>query len=111
MCSSDLNLTMIIASDGLWDLYEPDEVFEAIVDPPADDGAPQRTDRAAAFFEQSLDKGDEIFEEHTDNITHVVVYLNPAAAGGAGGGGKPPPSPKPGSGREYAMSAAACFSV
>ena len=70
-CTELSHLTLIMASDGLWDLFETEEVFDGIVAPPPQ-GEPQSTETAAAFFERSLDAGDEIFGEHTDNITQAT---------------------------------------
>lgn len=114
-CTELEHLTLAIASDGLWDLYETEEVFDGVVDPSAPDGV-QSTRRAAAFFEHSLGQGDELFGEHTDNITLVVVYLNPAPPGqpGAKPGAKPAPALDMGGGaaeKRAAAAQASCFSV
>ena len=77
-CTELEHLTLVMASDGLWDLYEIEEVFDGIVEPRAE-GQVQSTERANAFFERSLMQGDDIFGEHTDNITQVVIYFNPAS--------------------------------
>ena len=111
-CTELEHLTLVIASDGLWDLYETEEVFDGVVDPLAPGGA-QSTQRAAAFFEHSLGQGDELFGEHTDNITQMVIYLNPAPPGQPGA--KPAPAIDTGRAAEKraapAAAQASCFSV
>ena len=110
-CTELEHLTLVIASDGLWDLYETEEVFDGVVDPSAPDGV-QSTRRAAAFFEHSLGQGDELFGEHTDNITQVVIYLNPAPPGQPGA--KPAPAMDTGGGtaeKRATAAQASCFSV
>ena len=69
------HLTLILASDGVWDLWETREVFRAIVAPPRAGTQSLRT--ARAFFDASLAKGAEIFGASADNMTGIVVYLNP----------------------------------
>ena len=92
------------------DSYETEEVFDGVVDPLAPGGV-QSTHRAAAFFEHSLGQGDELFGEHTDNITQMVIYLNPAPPGQPGA--KPAPAMDTGGAAEKRAAAAqaACFSV
>ena len=93
------------------ELYETEEVFDGVVDPSAPDGV-QSTRRAAAFFEHSLGQGDELFGEHTDNITQVVIYLNPAPPGQPGA--KPAPAMDTGGGtaeKRATAAQASCFSV
>lgn len=131
-CTELSHLTLVIASDGLcalhetrltpprtalqppyttlrWDLYETEEVFDGVVDP-LPSGGVQSTRRAAAFFEHSLGQGDELFGEHTDNITQMVVYLNPAPPGQPGA--KPASAPDTGAAEKRAAAAqASCFSV
>jgi serine/threonine protein phosphatase PrpC len=87
------------ASDGIWDLWEYEEVFEGIASAPTPAG--QGTETAMAFFTKSVSRGAEMFDDAADNMTGMVVYLNPrgikvldGAAGGAkagaakGGGAK-----------------------
>ena len=72
----------------------------------------QSTRRAAAFFEHSLGQGDTLFGEHTDNITQVVIYLNPAPPGQPGA--KPAPAMDTGGGtaeKRATAAQASCFSV
>ena len=69
------HLTLILCSDGVWDLWEYEQVFEAIVSPP--ERSVQSTDKAKAFFERCIVQGTEMFEDTADNMTGVVVYLNP----------------------------------
>jgi serine/threonine protein phosphatase PrpC len=78
------NLTLVLASDGVWDLWEYGPAFDAIVQPEAPDGplAAVAEARASAFFRHSLAKGAEIFGETADNMTGIVVYLVQASQGG-----------------------------
>ena len=79
------NLTLILASDGIWDLYENSEVFEAIVSKPtvlSNGKRKQSISNAKAFFDKSVEKGAEIFGSSADNMTGIVVYLNPDRHGG-----------------------------
>ena len=66
-CAELENLTLILASDGIWDLWEYEDVFQAISAPPT--AAGQSTDRAKAFFEKSVTRGAEMFEDTADNMT------------------------------------------
>ena len=67
------DVTLILASDGVWDLWEYDEAFDAIMRAP---GAPDDADGAArTFFRDSLARGVETFEDTADNMTAIVVYL------------------------------------
>lgn len=71
-------LTLILASDGIWDLWTNREVFPLILRPP--EGA--ATSPAAvvqSFYELSLERGTEFFGSSADNMTGIVVYLSPAA--------------------------------
>ena len=70
------DLTLILASDGIWDVFENEEVFRSIVEPPTHAG--QSTRRARDFYDACIDKGTDLFESSADNLTGIVVYLNPA---------------------------------
>ena len=113
-CTELSHLTLVVASDGLWDLYETEEVFDGLVDPTPEGGV-QGTTRASAFFEDSLEQGDELFGEHTDNITQMVVYLNPAPPGHPAASPAPlTPAADVGAAEKRAAAAAtqaSCFSV
>jgi serine/threonine protein phosphatase PrpC len=78
------NLTLILASDGVWDLWEYEPAFDAIVQPEAPDAplAAVAEARASQFFRESLDKGAQIFGETADNMTGIVVYLTQASHDG-----------------------------
>ena len=78
------HLTLILASDGVWDLYEDRDVFKAIVCPP--DAKGQTTERAREFFKSSVELGADIFGSAADNMTGIVVYLNPEGTRGRTGG-------------------------
>lgn len=99
------HLTLILASDGVWDLWEYEDVFQSIIHPPVD--ATQGTDVAMSFFTRCVSRGAEMFEDTADNMTGMVVYLNPkgtkmlegsadAKGGAAKGGGYKTPSGKRG---------------
>ena len=85
------HLTLILASDGIWDLYETHEVFTAIASPPEPataGGKPSQHLRTARdFFARSVDVGAEIFGSSADNMTGIVVYLNPEGTAVVPGGG------------------------
>ena len=94
-------------SQGVWDLWEYEDVFQSIIHPPVD--AMQGTDVAMSFFTRCVQRGAEMFEDTADNMTGMVVYLNPkgtkmleASAGAKGGapkdGGYKTPSAKSGKG-------------
>ena len=70
------HLTLVIASDGIWDLWEYEDVFHAIVCPP--DAAGQRLEKAKAFMADTcVARGADMFDDMADNMTGIVVYLNP----------------------------------
>lgn len=74
------NLTLLLASDGVWDLWEYGDAFEAAVQP----GDPEAVGaRGANFFRTSLQKGAEMFAETADNMTGIVVYFSPRPPAGA----------------------------
>ena len=68
------HLTLILASDGIWDLWEYEDVFQSISSPP--DARGQPTEKAMAFFQRSVKRGAEMFDDTADNMTGMVVYLN-----------------------------------
>jgi serine/threonine protein phosphatase PrpC len=71
------HLTLILASDGIWDLYENEDVFRQIVQPPI--ARSQSTSAARAFLEHTCrERGADLFGSGADNMTAIVVYLNPA---------------------------------
>lgn len=78
------NLTLILASDGVWDLWEYEPAFDAIVQPEAPDAplSAVAEARASKFFRESLAKGAQIFGETADNMTGIVVYLLQTSQGG-----------------------------
>ena len=86
------NLTLILCSDGVWDLWEYEDVFQSIVSPP--DAAGKQTTRAAEeFFKRSVARGTEMFESTADNMTGVVVpppCLEPSTDGRLPRAGMPP---------------------
>ena len=77
-----------------------EDVFQSIVAPPA--GGKQSTDVAKAFFNRSVTRGTEIFDDTADNMTGMVVYLNPRGTkleGGTTVTQQKPKSPEGGSSR------------
>lgn len=74
-CAELEHLTLILCSDGIWDLWEYEDVFQAISSPPK--AGLQSTELAKKFFEGSITRGGEMFEDTADNMTGLVVYLNP----------------------------------
>ena len=79
--------TLILASDGIWDLYENDEAFRAIVEPPTRVG--QSTRAASAFYDACITRGADLLGSSADNLTGIVVYLNPAGTPALEPGTKP----------------------
>lgn len=76
------NLTLVVCSDGVWDLWEYDEVFQGVVAPPKP-GGKQGTQVALDFLSKtSVARGAEMFDSTADNMTGVVVYLSDAATAG-----------------------------
>ena len=74
-CAELDHLTLIMCSDGIWDLWEYDEVFQAILSPP--ERNVQSIEAARLFFDKSVTQGAELFEDTADNMTGIVIYLNP----------------------------------
>jgi serine/threonine protein phosphatase PrpC len=74
-CGELDHLTLILCSDGIWDLWEYEQVFQAIVSAPKN--GQQSFETARKFFEASIVKGTEMFEDTADNMTGIVVYLHP----------------------------------
>ena len=101
LCAKLEHLTLIIASDGVWDSYEYEDVFSEILSPPTTAG--QSLETAHNFLEtQCRLRGDELFGRAADNMTGIVVYLNPQgtktierAPVTAPPKSKPAPDPKP----------------
>ena len=92
------HLTLILASDGIWDLYEYEDVFQGIASPPT--AAGQNLESALTFFQKSVKVGEDMFDNTADNMTGIVVYFNPKgtkvieAKPGAKGGSKPAAPPQ-----------------
>jgi len=71
---------LLLASDGIWDIWDFDEVCQRLV---AKGGAEpdsrrQLEQRAATFFEETRAKGCDYFDEAADNLTGVLVDLSAA---------------------------------
>lgn len=66
-----------------------EDVFHSIACPP-DKSNIQSTDVASTFFTRSVARGAEMFDDTADNMTGIVVYLNPA-----GVRAPPPAAPTP----------------
>ena len=69
--AADTEIAIILASDGIWDLWETEDVFRMIGSAPA---------QAATFFEASVERGSELFGSSADNMTGITVYLKKARA-------------------------------
>ena len=74
------DLTLILASDGIWDLWPFEDAFEAIMRPSASRGK-STTERADSFFKDSLQVGADTFGDDADNMTGIVVYFSDADSG------------------------------
>ena len=76
---SALRLTCVVrsrpASTRVWDLWEYEDVFQSIANAP--DARGQSVEAAHSFFERCVTQGAEMFEDTADNMTGMVVYLNP----------------------------------
>jgi serine/threonine protein phosphatase PrpC len=105
------HLTLVLASDGIWDLWEYEEVFQGIACPPRN--GVQGVDDAQAFLESCVTRGTEMFDETADNMTGMVVYLNPVGTkttGPKNAAAAPTPA-KPSPRNESTPQAAGRFSV
>jgi len=73
---------LLLASDGIWDIWDFDEVSDRLVAPAA--SRPQSADqlrlRADTFFEETRRKGNDYFGEAADNLTGILVDLAAAVA-------------------------------
>jgi len=73
---------LLLASDGVWDIWDYDEVSDRLVAPAA--SRPQTRDqlehRANAFFECTRAKGCDYFGEAADNLTGVLIDLHAAVS-------------------------------
>ena len=67
---------MLLASDGVWDLWGFDEVSTELVSPTNGNTVAMKQ-RADKFFEATRAKGNEYFGESADNLTGVLVNLAP----------------------------------
>ena len=67
--------SLMLASDGVWDLWNYNEVVDELVSP--DNADPARmAKRAADFCEDTRSKGCQYFDEAADNLTGVLVNLD-----------------------------------
>jgi len=66
---------LMLASDGVWDLWNYNEVVDELVSPENADPA-RMARRAAAFCEDTRSKGCQYFDEAADNLTGVLVNLD-----------------------------------
>ena len=71
-----------LASDGVWDLWEYDEVSEKLVPPgrspsEMDAASGEIEARAAALIEETRARGNNFYGENADNLTGVLVKLLP----------------------------------
>mmetsp|Transcript_7789 Transcript_7789/g.18727 ORF Transcript_7789/g.18727 Transcript_7789/m.18727 type:complete len:236 (+) Transcript_7789:2-709(+) len=75
-CTSPL---ILLASDGVWDIWDFDEVSMRLVGPHAHLHTSEHLQqRAAAFFEETRAKGCDYFGEAADNLTGLLVDLSAA---------------------------------
>ena len=78
------DLTLILASDGIWDLWLFEEAFDAIMRPAGP--GPSRTqpgEEVDTFFQESLKRGVDTFGDDADNMTGIVVYFSDSSGGGS----------------------------
>lgn len=66
---------LMLASDGVWDLWGFDEVAEQLISPDNSDPSLMAL-RAADFCEKTRAKGCHYFDEAADNLTGVLVHLD-----------------------------------
>jgi len=67
--------SLMLASDGVWDLWNYDEVVDELVSPENADPV-RMAKRAADFCENTRSKGCQYFDEAADNLTGVLVHLD-----------------------------------
>jgi len=75
-----LSSFLLLASDGVWDIFDFDEVCEFLVPGPVVKDALPLEQRASRFFEATRARGDDFFGEGADNLTGVLVDLSAAFA-------------------------------
>ena len=78
---SDDDLCVVLASDGLWDLWGYQECLEHVFAQPPPSSTAQVKAACKELIETTRVRGEEIFGESADNITTIVVTcdLEPAA--------------------------------
>ena len=86
------DLTLILASDGIWDLWHFEEAFDAIMPGPGASRA-QPGEECDAFFQESLKRGVDTFGDDADNMTGIVVYFSDVGSGGAAAAKAAPATP------------------
>lgn len=66
---------LLIASDGVWDIWGFDEVSDKLV-PPGGISADDMAARAETFCEETRATGAKYFGEAADNLTGVLIDLS-----------------------------------
>ena len=72
----------------MWDLWETADVFARIVSPPRPMTG-QSTAAARQFFTECVARGADIFGDSSDNMTGMVIYLNPKGTPSGSAGDAP----------------------
>jgi len=74
VCGSLRCPVLCLGSDGIWDLWTYDEVFQQLVT----DGPPSaRRERALHFMRANEQKGADEFGDSADNMTGIFVFFDP----------------------------------
>ena len=66
-------VTLVLASDGLWDLWQYKDVLQYSLGKPPAKGTAEVLTPLQALVEATRSQGEELFGEQADNITAVVV--------------------------------------
>uniref|UniRef100_A0A7S3AX32 PPM-type phosphatase domain-containing protein n=1 Tax=Haptolina ericina TaxID=156174 RepID=A0A7S3AX32_9EUKA len=67
---------LLLASDGVWDIFDFDEVCEHLVPQPDARQVPPLETRASKFFEATRARGAYFFDEKADNLTGILLDLS-----------------------------------
>ena len=66
-------VTLVVASDGLWDLWQYKDVLQYSLGKPPPTGTAEVFAPLGALVEETRKQGEELFGEQADNITAIVV--------------------------------------
>ena len=69
-------VALLVASDGVWDMWQYDEVVDALLPTTADGPEPEPLVLGGAFAEATRARSAEYFEESADNLTGVLRMLD-----------------------------------